>query len=144
MLPVPGARRAGAKSNSFKQLAERLAEYASSGELAGEVGSWREQAGQVTPAIPVTCRAAVALRYAKWSGEQPLRVAVEGHGREQVGVAEISRAVGWFTSVYPVVLEVESSALASLKRVKERLRAVPESGLGFGVLRWLRSEALLE
>ncbi|MET0397577.1 MAG: condensation domain-containing protein, partial [Longimicrobiaceae bacterium] len=80
-----------------------------------------------------------ALR--RWTGERRVRVELEGHGREEevVGGVDLSRTVGWFTTVYPVVLELPEGddAGAALKAVKEQLRAVPGHGIGYGVLRWL-------
>ena len=69
-------------------------------------------------------------------------VEMEGHGREEVSESvDVSRTVGWFTSIYPVVLESRAAeeVAAALKRVKEQLRAVPRRGLGYGVLRYLGS-----
>ena len=63
-------------------------------------------------------------------------VELEGHGREEVrdGV-DPSRAVGWFTSRYPVRLAPGGGdPVASLKAVKEQLRQVPGKGLGHGLL----------
>ncbi len=74
---------------------------------------------------------------------------VEGHGREEVfGALDLSRTVGWFTSLYPVRLEVGGVDVAAavsggpavgvaLKRLKEQLRALPRKGLGYGLLRYL-------
>ena len=67
-------------------------------------------------------------------------VDLEGHGREEVSQSvDVSRTVGWFTSIYPVVLESKPAEEVgtALKRVKEQLRAVPRRGLGFGLLRYL-------
>src|ERR1044072_1414049 len=67
---------------------------------------------------------------------------MEGHGREEVSQGvDVSRAVGWFTSIYPVVLESKAAEEVgtALKRIKEQLRAVPRRGLGYGVLRYLGS-----
>ena len=84
------------------------------------------------------CGLAGALR--RWTGERRVRVALEGHGREEevVGGADLSRTVGWFTSLYPVLLELprQDGAGAALKAVKEQLRAVPGRGIGYGLLRW--------
>ncbi|QFG21430.1 non-ribosomal peptide synthetase [Actinomadura sp. WMMB 499] len=78
-----------------------------------------------------------------------LPVSVEGHGREPLAPGmDVSRTVGWFTAAHPVRLdpgavdpaEVRAGGLAAgvlLKRVKERLRAVPGDGLGHGMLRRL-------
>jgi non-ribosomal peptide synthase protein (TIGR01720 family) len=69
-------------------------------------------------------------------------VEMEGHGREEVTQSvDVSRTVGWFTSIYPVVLESKMAEEVgpALKRIKEQLRAVPRHGLGFGLLRYLGS-----
>jgi amino acid adenylation domain-containing protein/non-ribosomal peptide synthase protein (TIGR01720 family) len=69
-----------------------------------------------------------------------LTVDVEGHGREDVleGV-DVSRTVGWFTSVFPVhlPLRLHRDPATTLTAIKEQLRAVPHGGLGFGALRYL-------
>jgi amino acid adenylation domain-containing protein/non-ribosomal peptide synthase protein (TIGR01720 family) len=74
-----------------------------------------------------------------------LRVNLEGHGREEVsgGVegVDLSRTVGWFTSLYPVLLETGGSDLGgALRSVKEHLRSIPARGTGWGLLRYLRPE----
>ncbi|WP_377806054.1 amino acid adenylation domain-containing protein [Azospirillum sp. A29] len=78
----------------------------------------------------------------RWSGEASALVQLEGHGREElVGGLDLSRSVGWFTTAYPVHLRPGGGAGgevgASIRAVKEQLRAVPSNGLGFGVLRHL-------
>jgi non-ribosomal peptide synthase protein (TIGR01720 family) len=65
----------------------------------------------------------------EWAGH-PVVVDLESHGRHDVGL-DVSRTVGWFTSVYPVPLAAE------LREMKEYLRAVPRGGLGYGLLRQL-------
>ncbi len=50
--------------------------------------------------------------------------------------------MGWFTSLYPVLLEAgDADPGAALVSAKERLRAVPERGIGYGLLRWGNPEA---
>jgi amino acid adenylation domain-containing protein/non-ribosomal peptide synthase protein (TIGR01720 family) len=65
---------------------------------------------------------------------------LEGHGREEIfeGI-DVSRTVGWFTTLFPVGLAFpnESGSGALLKAVKETLRAVPRRGVGYGLLRYL-------
>ncbi|HEY0101521.1 MAG TPA: amino acid adenylation domain-containing protein [Pyrinomonadaceae bacterium] len=81
---------------------------------------------------------ALARAFAEWSGNGSLLVEMEGHGREEVfDDVDLSRTVGWFTSLYPVLLETEKKAGAGdeLKRFKEKLRSLPNRGLGFGLLR---------
>ncbi|HYN92489.1 MAG TPA: amino acid adenylation domain-containing protein, partial [Pilimelia sp.] len=84
--------------------------------------------------------AALATVLRGWTGGGPVAVDLEGHGREEIldGV-DVSRTVGWFTTVYPVTLDVPDGADwgATLKSVKEQLRAVPRRGIGYGALRHL-------
>jgi nonribosomal peptide synthetase CepB len=77
---------------------------------------------------------------------------VEGHGREPLAEdMDLSRTVGWFTSVVPVRVdpglvdhaEIRSGGAGAgqvIKRVKEQMRAVPGSGLGHGLLRHLNPQ----
>ncbi|MFC5852898.1 condensation domain-containing protein, partial [Streptomyces chlorus] len=75
-------------------------------------------------------------------------VELEGHGRheELMSGADLSRTMGWFTTVYPVWLDpgrIRWSETGgpgvgeAIKRVKEQLRAVPDRGVGYGLLRHL-------
>lgn len=89
--------------------------------------------------------AALALALARWTGSEQVRLDLEGHGREDVldGV-DLSRTVGWFTTQYPVTLTPVGTAgapdwAATLKAVKERLRAVPRRGLSYEALARLGS-----
>ncbi|MCO8171812.1 amino acid adenylation domain-containing protein, partial [Pseudomonas sp. 21LCFQ02] len=78
----------------------------------------------------------------RWSGADSALVELEGHGREDLfDDIDLSRTLGWFTSAYPVRLTPAAELGASIKQVKEQLRSVPHKGLGFGVLRYLASEA---
>ncbi|WP_425471110.1 amino acid adenylation domain-containing protein [Saccharothrix variisporea] len=75
---------------------------------------------------------------ADWTGDDHVVVDLEGHGREELfDDVDLSRTVGWFTTVYPVALDVPREWGAALKAVKERLRAVPRRGIGCGALRHL-------
>ena len=65
-------------------------------------------------------------------------ITLEGHGREAVLDIDISRTVGWFTTIYPVSLNYETTKDISyhIKSTKESLRAVPYKGLGYGLLKY--------
>ncbi|MEV4050237.1 amino acid adenylation domain-containing protein [Amycolatopsis sp. NPDC049688] len=83
---------------------------------------------------------ALARVLAGWTGHQRVLLELEGHGREDVFEdVDLSRTVGWFTTLYPCPVEVprEGGWGAVLKAVKEALRAAPDRGLGYGVLRYL-------
>lgn len=70
---------------------------------------------------------------------------LEGHGREDIGLpANIERTVGWFTSVYPFLLDFTDAMDLTdfLVRTKDSLRLVPDKGIGYGLLRYLRENGL--
>jgi amino acid adenylation domain-containing protein/non-ribosomal peptide synthase protein (TIGR01720 family) len=82
---------------------------------------------------------AVAEAVREWSGQTGVVLDVEGHGREEIGEGvDVSRTVGWFTTVYPVRLELpeQKDEVEALKAVKQQLRAVPRHGMGYGLLRY--------
>ncbi|WP_280265826.1 non-ribosomal peptide synthetase [Nocardia wallacei] len=101
---------------------------------------------------------ALVLAVARWrsrrgDGERSVLMRLEGHGREQDAVpgADLSRTVGWFTSIVPARLEPTGVDLddafaggpavgIALKAVKEQLRSVPHNGFGYGLLRYLNEE----
>ena len=86
---------------------------------------------------------ALGQAFEGWTGNNSLLLDLEGHGREDIfeGV-DLSRTIGWFTAVFPVLLNLEkpSDLGAAIKSVKEQLRAVPNRGIGCGVLRYLNPE----
>jgi len=93
---------------------------------------------------------AVAKAFRRWTGRDELLVEMEGHGREELfeGV-DVTRTVGWFTSMYPVRVRLgegygeeasEERVGEELKRVKEQLRGVPGRGVGYGMLRYVSGD----
>ncbi len=102
--------------------------------------------------------AGLALALARWrqtrgGSATSALVRLEGHGREDhlVPGADLSGTVGWFTAMYPVRLDVTGIDLAdafaggkaagrAVKAVKEQLRAVPDNGIGYGLLRHLNPQ----
>ena len=74
------------------------------------------------------------------TGRRNLLINLEGHGREDLfDDVDLTRTLGWFTTIYPVNLQLPDSNLPqdALKTVKEQLRSVPQRGIGYGVLRYL-------
>ncbi|MDR0424282.1 MAG: amino acid adenylation domain-containing protein [Clostridiales Family XIII bacterium] len=82
--------------------------------------------------------AALALAMRAWDGRRRLAVEAEGHGREDIGAGlAVDRTVGWFTSIYPAIVEAEGGAAAAVMAAKEALRAAPRGGVGYGTLKWM-------
>ncbi len=83
--------------------------------------------------------------FSRCTGAIQLYLHLEGHGREDLfPEIDLSRTVGWFTSLYPVLLHIGSKnadPATTITGVKETLRSVPNRGIGFGVLRYLGTQA---
>ncbi|MDZ8224136.1 non-ribosomal peptide synthetase [Nostoc sp. ChiVER01] len=87
---------------------------------------------------------ALVLVLAKWTNSSSVLFNLEGHGREDIvdGV-DLSRTIGWFTTIFPVFVELQATEnpADALKSVKEELRAIPNKGIGYGLLRYLSQDA---
>ncbi|PSJ30105.1 hypothetical protein B7P34_03670 [Streptosporangium nondiastaticum] len=104
--------------------------------------------------VLLTALAVAVLRRHQQRGETgaELLVDLEAHGRNEfVPSVDVSRTVGWFTSLFPVRVDLRDIDLGqvpaggaatgqALKTVKEQLRAVPDQGLGYGLVRYLNPE----
>jgi amino acid adenylation domain-containing protein/FkbH-like protein/non-ribosomal peptide synthase protein (TIGR01720 family)/FkbM family methyltransferase len=88
---------------------------------------------------------ALVLVLSKWTNTDSVLFNLEGHGREEIiEDVDLSRTVGWFTTMFPVILKLETidqeNLGNALKSVKEQLRAIPHKGIGYGLLRYLRRD----
>lgn len=85
---------------------------------------------------------------ADWLGQSKVLIDLEAHGREDLfDDIDLSRTVGWFTSVYPVCLEQATGEYqpgSALKSIKEQLRQIPQHGIGYGLLRYLKQDEALQ
>ena len=82
----------------------------------------------------------LAKTISEWLDREQIFLQLEGHGREEiVPDLDLSRTVGWFTSIYPVKLDLTGRDKLSDKiiGVKEQLRKVPEKGIGYGILKYM-------
>ena len=83
---------------------------------------------------------ATARAFHRWNGSSTLLVDMEGHGREPLFQdVDLSRTVGWFTSIFPFCVHLPDSndPAAALECVKQQLSEIPDRGLPFGILRYL-------
>ncbi|MFE3784986.1 amino acid adenylation domain-containing protein, partial [Amycolatopsis sp. NPDC059090] len=131
-VPVDG--RGDATNASMRSVTARLS-AAETGALLRDVPkAYRTQVNDVL-------LTALGRVLRDWTGGTPV-VDLEGHGREELfGDVDLSRTVGWFTTVFPVALDVPDDWGTALKSVKEQLRAVPRRGIGYGALRYLTGAA---
>jgi amino acid adenylation domain-containing protein/non-ribosomal peptide synthase protein (TIGR01720 family) len=146
--PLVGVRPPGLAAG-LRSLTVSLPAEVTGSVLTGAPAAFR---GRVNDVL----LAALAAAVARWrpghggDGGPAVLVDVEGHGREDglVAGADLSRTVGWFTSLFPVRLDpgaVDWPGLCGggpaagllVKQVKEQLRAIPGHGMGYGLLRYL-------
>jgi len=86
---------------------------------------------------------ALSYAFSAWTGQFDLSVMMEANGRDISSLEhDSSRTVGWFTSIYPVNLSINSehTYIENLRLIKDQLLAVPESGFSYGVLKYADDE----
>ena len=88
--------------------------------------------------------AALVQTLCDWLKRDSIVIGMEGHGREKISpVIDTTETVGWFTSKYPSLLQMEEASGGQIgnliKSVKEQLRKTPDKGLGFGCLKYLHT-----
>ncbi|MGI9290684.1 MAG: non-ribosomal peptide synthase/polyketide synthase [Gammaproteobacteria bacterium] len=99
--------------------------------------AWRAQINDVL-------LAALASTVAEWTDSNHVLINLESHGREELfNHLDISRTVGWFTTLYPVLFSVNDSndPSAVLNDVKTTLNNLPDNGIGYGMLRYLSRDS---
>jgi amino acid adenylation domain-containing protein/non-ribosomal peptide synthase protein (TIGR01720 family) len=80
----------------------------------------------------------------KWNGGDDITVELENHGRKLDDV-DVSRTIGWFTSIYPVsFLFNQVDTGSQVKYVKEVIREIPDGGIDYGILRYMVKKAGFE
>jgi non-ribosomal peptide synthase protein (TIGR01720 family) len=86
---------------------------------------------------------ALMLGFRGWTGGQSLAIDLEEDGRDVIfeGI-DVSRTVGWFTTVFPMLLNLKESSTVreALNAVKDQIRQVPKHGMGYGLLRYLTGD----
>jgi non-ribosomal peptide synthase protein (TIGR01720 family) len=89
--------------------------------------------------------AGLALSFNQWAGDRPVLIDLVCHGREALFEdMDLSRTVGWFSTLFPVALQVaDGTAADTLMSVTRQLRAIPNGGVGYGVLRYARNDRAL-
>ena len=86
--------------------------------------------------INVLLLTALAYALRDWHKEDQSYITLEYHGREEISeVIDVSRTVGWFTTLYPVRLSLQATLTESIKYIKEALQGVSQKGLGYSALR---------
>ncbi|WCM63688.1 amino acid adenylation domain-containing protein [Paenibacillus polymyxa] len=177
----PEELRLPAKTDSYREWAMRLKEYAKSSKLRREIPYWNSCAESIAETLPKdrdisfskvgdSCEeiitltteqtdkllhqshraysteindlllVALGLAIHEWAGLKQIWVSLEGHGRQDIlNEIDVTRTVGWFTSTYPVKLEIDGlkDMPYLIKTTKDELRRVPNKGIGYGILKYI-------
>ncbi len=132
--PLPRDYPAGVNSESSTSVVQASLSEDDTRALLQQVPSaYRTQINDVL-------LAALVKTYARWTKGSPLLFDLEGHGREDLfDDVDLSRTVGWYTTLFPVVLQVSDAfdERDTLRYVKEHLRQIPDKGIGYGLLRYM-------
>lgn len=76
-----------------------------------------------------------------WHGQATSYITLEGHGRESIAEqADVSRTLGWFTTLFPLCLRTHADEVQSLRGIKDQLRAIPTKGFGYGALKFAAAD----
>ncbi|MEJ5061033.1 amino acid adenylation domain-containing protein [Pseudomonas sp. MYb330] len=129
---LPCERPSGALENRFEEKLELKLDTEQTRKLLQQApAAYRTQVNDLL-------LTALARAVCRWSGQGSSLIQLEGHGREDLfDDIDLTRTVGWFTSLFPVNLTPAVDLGDSIKSIKEQLRSVPDKGLGYGALRYL-------
>lgn len=69
-------------------------------------------------------------------------IELERHGREEISDdIDVSRTIGWFTSIFPFYLKVEYENIQdNIKAIKEQIRKIPDNGISYGILKYWKNK----
>nr|WP_296766735.1 non-ribosomal peptide synthetase [Rhodococcus sp. (in: high G+C Gram-positive bacteria)] len=87
--------------------------------------------------------AALLTAFGRWHREhgistREILVDLERHGRQSLNDrTDLTRTVGWFTAIAPMSGQAHCDPLVSLHSVTTATKAIPNGGIGFGLLRYL-------
>ena len=131
-LPVS---KDGSDHRSGRQMVVKVLSKEQTSNLLSEVG-----AAYHTQIQEVLLTALVEALWT-WTSKRELVVQIEGHGREEFEQVDLTRTLGWFTTLYPLHLDLRRvhGVGQALKAVKEQIRAVPTKGMGYGIWKYLRN-----
>ncbi|HEY9405348.1 MAG TPA: amino acid adenylation domain-containing protein [Pyrinomonadaceae bacterium] len=136
VMPLPRDHERDISSNtreSADEVVVQLSKPLTQALLTSVPEAYHTQINDVLLAALMRC-------ISNWTGDDIMRIVLEGHGREELfDDVDLSRTVGVFTSFFPVVLSRPPGDRRgdTLKRVKEQLRAAPQRGIRFGLLKYL-------
>jgi non-ribosomal peptide synthase protein (TIGR01720 family) len=87
--------------------------------------------------VQILVTAALVRTLRQWTGEYTVIIEMENHGRH-IEDMDTSKTIGWFTTIYPLLLSRQDQTIGDeIKTVKEAIRKTPNSGIGYGILKYM-------
>src|SRR5690625_3764048 len=87
--------------------------------------------------------AALAMTVSNWTKEEKTLINVETDGRqERQEDIDVTRTIGCFSAQYPVILTNHANIAETIKNTKDMLRSIPDSGMSYGLAKYLSKEKL--
>ncbi|MEM8510042.1 MAG: amino acid adenylation domain-containing protein [Bacteroidota bacterium] len=83
--------------------------------------------------IQILLHVAIAMALKFWSNTSNVKIEIENHGRHLEGV-DLSRTIGWFTIMHPIIFQLSDDLKENIKVVKETLAKIPNHGIGSSLL----------
>lgn len=82
----------------------------------------------------------LVLTLNKLNKKDEIILELERHGREAINnYIDVSRTVGWFTSMYPAYFSIEYGDMEdNIKSLKEQLKNIPNKGFNYSILKFLK------
>jgi non-ribosomal peptide synthase protein (TIGR01720 family) len=137
--PLPGANRMKQPESGASAVARQPISF-----TREETELLKQESNRLHLGMESYLLAAVATALWQWAGIRNIRVDLEGHGRQDVlEDMNVNRTVGWFTAIYPVVLQAGAGTfLDEVRQIQDMLDHVPRKGFGYGILRYLAPQLL--
>jgi amino acid adenylation domain-containing protein/non-ribosomal peptide synthase protein (TIGR01720 family) len=90
--------------------------------------------------VQILVTAALVRTLRQWTGENTVIIEIENHGRHIEDI-DTSKTIGWFTTIYPLLISRQDQAIGDeIKTVKEAIRKTPNSGIGYGILKYMSDD----
>lgn len=81
---------------------------------------------------------ALVLAVGDVTSEYRCSISLEGHGREEIVGIDVSRTVGWFTSIFPVNLSITNreDISNSIVEIRNIINDIPNNGISYGIINY--------
>lgn len=125
------------KSKATQRLAKNITRYTSCLSYEDTNFLLKDAHNIYNTNIEILLMLALLKTLKQWTNQSEITVETENHGRHLDDI-DTSRTIGWFTSIYPMKFCLDEIDMGmQIKYVKEKLKAIPNGGMGYGILKYM-------